>query len=429
MAGPGIRSYHIARVLAEQLPGATVTLAVPSATDISVEDAPFEVRQYGRASLGPLARAHDILVTFSLPLELIPFTFNTRVVLDLYGVFLPEWLEIANTVLKPSHRRGWVETQRRKLNVQLTWADFILYANERQRHLYLGMLSALGQVTPAAYAKDKELKDLLGFVPFGVRPGEPKATKKVLKGVRPGIRDGDKVLIWNGMINKWYDLATLIRAIHRLSQERDDIKLFFLGTELPSLHQRPKLQGMGSGEVRLAIRLCEELELLDRFVFFNIDWVDYEETTNYLLEADIGVCTYFRGLETEYSFRTRLLDLFWTERPIICTQGDALAELVAQRPLGIAVPPGDEVALADAIRRLADDEAFAQECKRNLQLVKEEYRWEKVLEPLTEYCRRPAPNDPRKRYRLLPLASRLSSFGAARLWQLVSTRRWGPRYL
>ncbi len=429
MSSLGIRSYHIARVLADRLPQGTVTLALPNDSDLLTQDLPFRVVRYTPSSLKTLAQQHDIMISYTFPVSLLPHTRNTRVVLDLYGVYVPEWLEIANTELEASHRQAWVDCQRRKLNLLLTWADFILYANERQRHLYLGMLTAVGRVTPEAYARDKRLTQLLGLVPLGVRPGEPQAARRVLKGVHPGIKQDDKVLIWNGAPTDWYDLETLIRAVHQLSWERDDIKLFFMGTELPSYPQPGKLKGTGAVGVRNALRLCEELDLLDRFVFFNVDWVSYDDTASYLLEADIGVCTYFEGLETNYSFRTRFLDLFWAECPIVCTEGDVLAGLVSSRRLGITVPPRDTQALAQAIRRLVDDEALVQACKQNLREVREEFRWEKVLEPLVEFCRTPAPARSGRQERRWAIAYRLASYRAGRLWQLLTTRQKGPTYL
>lgn len=427
MSSLGIRSYHIARVLGERLLHATVTLAIPNETDLPASELPFRVIRYTADSLPKLAQKHDIIISYTFPVKLLRATASTRVVLDLYGVYLPEWLEIANAELKPRERRAWMECQRKKLNLLLTWADFVLYANERQRHLYLGMLGAIGRLTPEGYARDKRFEDLLGLAPFGVRRGGPVFTQRALKGVHPGIREGDKVIIWNGAVTEWFDLETLIRAVHQLSKQRDDIKLFFMGTELPNYPQPPTLRGIGAVAVRETLNLCRELDLLDRTVFFNIDWVPYEETANYLLDADIGVCTYFPGLETDYSYRTRILDLFWAERPIVCTEGDVLADLIASRGLGITVPARDVAALSDAIRRLVDDEALAQTCRENLRQIKEELRWERVLEPLVAYCARPGVAGARSRR--LALALRLASYRASRLWQLIMIRRSGPPYL
>jgi glycosyltransferase involved in cell wall biosynthesis len=409
MAAPGIRSYQIARVLAEKVPGASVTLAAPSCTGSLGEKASFRVVPYSRRSLPGLVREQDVIIANRFPSYIIPFLHDKRLVLDLFTPLFTEWMEIATGFYHGWSLNNFVALNRRRLSVQLTLADFVLFATSRQRDLYFGMLSSMGRVTPELYDKDGGLNNLFGLAPFGVRPGQPKATRRVLRGVWPGIREGDTILLWNGTIIEWYDVALPIRAVHRLSRERDDIKLFFLGTEHPDSRGARTVRGPGSIATRRALSMCEELGILDKFVFFNFDWVDYDDTANYLLEADIGVCTYFDNLETRYAFRSRVLDLLWAELPIICTQGDVLAELVASRPLGIAIAERDEDALVNAIRRLADDKAFVEECKGNLKEVKEEYRWERTLEPLVDYCRR-STHVPRGRAkRVLPLALGLAA--------------------
>ncbi len=50
-------------------------------------------------------------------------------------------------------------------------------------------------------------------------------------------------------------------------------------------------------------------------VFFNPDWVAYEDRGDYLLEADAGVSTHFAHIETEFAFRTRILDYLWAGLP------------------------------------------------------------------------------------------------------------------
>jgi glycosyltransferase involved in cell wall biosynthesis len=422
MASPGIRAYHIARVLAENVPGAEVTLATPSAAELDATGLPFRAIPHTPATLSPAARQSDIIIGTRLPLYLLPLLNKRRAVLDLFSPVITELVEVANSSIL-LHQDLFLETRTRDLMVQLLLADLILCATPRQRNLYFGMLSALGRVTPEAYDDDHWLAKLLTLAPFGVRPGEPRQTRPVLKGVWPGISPKDTVLLWNGGIIEWYDVETLIRAIHRISSQRSDIKLFFLGTEHPdNPPASAKLQGLGGGTVRAALQLCRELDVLDKSVFFNFDWVDYEDTVNYLCEADVGVCTYFDNLETHFSFRSRLLDLLWAQLPILCTQGDVWAELVADRSLGIAVPERSEHAVVEAILRLADDHAFTAQCKANLAREKEAYRWERVLAGLVEYCSRPA--EPlSKMDRLLPLATTIASSFEPKL-RLAFYRRW-----
>jgi len=409
MAAPGIRSYQIARVLAENVPSAKVTLAAPSPSGPVGQKALFRFAPYDWRSLPGLVREQDVIIANRFPSYLIPLLGDKRLVLDLFTPLFTEWMEIATRFYQGWSLNNFVALNRRKLSVQLTLADFILFATVRQRDLYFGMLSCMGRVTPELYDKDAGLNNLFGLAPFGVRPGHPKATKRVMRGVWPGIREEDTILLWNGAIIEWYDVALLIGAAHRLSRERDDIKLFFLGTEHPDSGGARAVRGPGSIATRNAISMCKELGILDKFVFFNFDWVDYDDTANYLLEADIGVCTYFNNLETRYSFRSRVLDLLWAELPIICTQGDVLAELVTSRPLGVAVPERDEDALVNAIRRLADDKALVKKCRRNLKEAKEEYRWERVLEPLVDYCRRSGDVPRGRAKRALPLAVGLAA--------------------
>lgn len=413
-ASPGIRSYHIARVLAESIPGAQVTLATPSAAELMSTNVPFRAVPYTTQALTRAAWESDIIISSRFPLQLLPVLYHKRAVLDMFTPFITEWIEIVKVAGHRFRQDAYLASLAGDLMVQFLLADLVLCATTRQRDLYFGMLTAIGRITPEAYDPDHWLTNLLAIVPYGVRPGEPKATRRVLRGVWPGIHEDDKILLWNGAVVEWYDVTTLIRAVHRISLQRPDVKLFFLGTEHPDNPGVPKLQGLGGGTIRSALRLCEELGVLDKFVFFNLDWVEYDDTANYLCEADIGVCTYFNNLETRYAFRSRILDLLWAELPIICTRGDAWAERVSSRPLGIAIPERNEDALVEAILRLADDEAFAGRCRANLQEEKETYRWEHVLEGLIDYCRTPA-GPLKKRKRLMALPTTLASIMESKL--------------
>jgi glycosyltransferase involved in cell wall biosynthesis len=406
MASPGIRAYHIARVLAENVPDAQVTLATASAEEIASAGLPFGAIPYSPGALVKTVRESDIVIGSRFPLYLFPLLYSKGVVLDMFTPFVTEWIELSKLWLRSD---VLMEPLTNDLMLQMLLADRILCANVRQRDLYFGMLASLGRVVADTYDDDHWLRNVLIIAPYGVRPDEPRQTRRVLKSVRPGIEEGDTVFIWNGAIIEWYDVETLVRAVARISRQRSDIKLFFLGTEHPdNPNSTEKLEGLGGGVVRTAHDLASELGLLDKFVFFNLDWVDYDDTANFLCESDAGVCTYFNSLETRFSFRSRFLDLLWAERPILCTQGDFWSELVTRRPLGIAVPERDQDGMVAAMLRLADDHEFVARCKVNLREEKARYRWERVLEGLVDYCRQ-APAPTRKAARLLPMTTTLAS--------------------
>jgi glycosyltransferase involved in cell wall biosynthesis len=68
--------------------------------------------------------------------------------------------------------------------------------------------------------------------------------------------------------------------------------------------------------------------------------------------------------------------------PIVCSEGDPFADVVAARDLGDVVARGDGPALAEALARTAKNgrAAYAEA----LAAVAEERRWSRVAEPLAQ---------------------------------------------
>jgi glycosyltransferase involved in cell wall biosynthesis len=244
---------------------------------------------------------------------------------------------------------------------------------------WLGQLAALGRINPATYDGDPDLDGLISIVPFGLSATPPVHERAVLKGVMPGIGVDDKLLLWSGGLYNWFDPKTLIRAVALLSERHDNVRLFFQGTK----HPHPGVPEMAI--VAESRSLAAELGVLDSSVFFNSSWVDYDERQNYLTEADAGVSTHFSHIETTFSFRTRILDYLWAELPMVVTDGDHFAELVATEKLGIVVEAGNTEQLADALERALFDERFIEEAKANIHRVRERYYWETALAPLVNF--------------------------------------------
>jgi glycosyltransferase involved in cell wall biosynthesis len=205
----------------------------------------------------------------------------------------------------------------------------------------------------------------------------------VLKGVVPGIGPDDKVLLWGGGIYNWFDPLTLLRAVDKLRARVPEVRLYFLGLKHPNPHVP---------EMRMAVdtrALADELGLTGTHVFFNHGWVEYADRQNYLLEADVGVSTHFDHVETQFSFRTRLLDYFWASLPVVTTGGDALAEHLERTGAGLAVPAEDVDALEAALYALLSDDVRVEACRVASLALADEYRWSRVLQPLVEFCRHP----------------------------------------
>jgi glycosyltransferase involved in cell wall biosynthesis len=408
MASTGVRSYHAARVLAKELPDALVTLAVPNASDIPTPQENMRITRCASQWQGVREMLrHDIIISRNFPPHLLPLWGEKLLALDFYAAFAIEWMEISRRIPDIRRRAVWNQSNKHYLNLQLALADFVFCSNERQRDVWIGNLSMLGLIPPSVYNADVTLRKLVDVVPYGVQPGKPETNRVALKGVVPGIQKTDKVIIWNGSIMEWFDAETVIRAMAIVRGKRPDAKLFFMGTEHPDFVSSVLLS-----PPRRALELSEELGLINQTVFFNVGWVPYGEIGDYLAEADIGVCASFDHLEERYSFRTRFVDLFWGEIPIVCTQGDVLAERVERDPLGVAVRSGDVEGFAAGILKLLDDEPYYRRCQANLSKVKEEFAWENTLAPLINFCREGRAISASKRARLrkaIPLAARYAA--------------------
>ena len=384
MAGPGIRYYQFARQLSKRF---EVTLVVPTVPEQPLGELEvLEAAAWRGRRFRALAGRFDVIIAQTLRSWTMKTLARTdvRVIYDLYDPFL-----IGNLAYHAdedvSRRYRYVTFQAPTLlqQIALVTGNAFICASERQRDFWLGMLGALGRIQPQTADADPSLRDLIDVVPFGLESEPPIATAPALKGVVPGIGAGDKVLLWGGGIWNWFDPLTPIRAVHALSKRRDDVKLFFLGVK----HPNPGVPAMAM--TARAIELAKELELYDRFVFFNFGWVPYAERANYLLDADLGISSHLDTVETRFSFRTRLLDYFWAALPTVATQGDVLSDLVRERNLGRAVGFADVDAWLLAIEQLLDDRSEYARVRANVEHVREEFAWPTLVEPLARLASLP----------------------------------------
>lgn len=383
MAGPAIRASAMARVLAGD--GHDVVLATTAAL---TQGAPQD--GYALTSLQPgdnaafrvLEQASDVIVFQGHAMEQFDALARTDrvVVVDAYDPMHLEMLEQG----REQPRATWnmmVRSRVALLNHQLARADLVLCASDRQRSFYLGQLAALGRISPTTYENDPNLERLIAIAPFGLDDAPPQASRPAVRNVVPGIDDATRLVIWGGGVYSWFDPLLLIRAVHALTKRRPTAALLFLGTRHPG--QEPM------GIVKESIDLAEQLGILGSGVIFNEEWVPYDERGAFLLEANAGVSTHHTHVETEFSFRTRILDYLWAGLPMVVTEGDSFADLVRAEGLGIVVPAGDLDALTDALETVLYDEAFAKEAAARIAKVRERFLWAVTLEPLRRIARDP----------------------------------------
>jgi len=379
MAGPAIRCWEMAKLLSKTH---KVTLGTTTPPELDHPD--FDVVQVNSERIDALLPETDVVIFQGFIMFFYPqiAASGVPVLVDIYDPFHLEGLELRKEEA-PVERFATARSDTRILNEQLERGDYFVCASEKQRDFWLGQMTAIGRINPATYDQDASLRKLLDVAPFGLPTEPPVKVDRVVKGVLPGIGEDDFLLLWGGGIYNWFDPLTLIRAVGQAADQHPDIKLFFLG----SAHPNPDVPQMRMAAA--AFKLAEELGLLDKHVFFNPGWVDYEKRADYLLEADLGVSTHFDHVETAFSYRTRILDYLWAGLPIVATEGDSLSRMVTMEGLGITVPPENVDALAEAIVRLRNDRELYAQCKANVEALAPTMTWEHALAPIVEFCRLP----------------------------------------
>ncbi|MGC1185409.1 MAG: glycosyltransferase family 4 protein [Candidatus Dormiibacterota bacterium] len=379
MAGPGIRCIELAAQL--QVAGHEVMIAGGGGQGPQNGSLAF-VASPTPNEMESLALQHDAILVQGFALRAYPALkdLGLPVIVDLYDPFPLALLE-QDAYLGVTERTARSERVQEILDEQLTAGDYFICASERQRDLWIGALTAVGRVNPQTWSHDNSLRSLIDVVPFGLPDSPPGPLVQRPPGFPTVLTDADLILLWAGGIYNWFDPLTLIEAVARVVSRDPRIKLVFMSTT----HPNPGIPARMWMPQR-ARELASVLGLEGRHVFFNEEWIPYAQRGDWLLSADCGVSTHFNNAETRYSFRTRLLDYLWANLPIITTEGDVLADLVARQDLGWTVPSEDVDALAGAILDMASDAVRRREMQKRVESIAAGMTWARAAAPLIEFC-------------------------------------------
>ncbi len=381
MAGPGIRFYEFSKVLSGFM---DVTLHTPNKVDIEIEG--FRTKRYNLKNPDSLMRNIDdaemILIQGHL-LYYFPMlkNFPGKIIVDLYNPFNLESLEMFSD--RDIAERLRIDYNNNNLiKLQLAIGDYFICASEKQRDYWTGMLSAMGRINTYNYDKDYTFRDFIDIVPFGIPSEPPVKSGFAARSIIPGIKEDDKLVLWGGGIWNWLDPITVIKAMWEVSRTRDDIKLIFMGVK----HPDPRLPEMR--KCLDAIKLSRELGLYNDKIFFN-EWTPYSERQALLLESDAGLSIHLERIETEFSYRTRVMDYIWAGIPIITTEGDSIAKMVKEENIGEVVKYEDATQLSRVIESVLSNKSLQDIYRKNLKKIRHRFFWENITKPLIKYCRDP----------------------------------------
>ena len=379
LAGPAIRALEISKFLVQDF---DVLLATTKGNSLKHETVSTISTRHRKLIL--LVDWADIVIFQGLLISENPWLADTEKILiaDVYDPFHLEILEQRKQQGINNRLKGSRDTTD-ALNRQLRRADYFVCASERQRSLWLGQLAAEGRVNPYTYDASSDLRRLIDVVPFGVSAKSPEKKNDPIRKLFPQIKSDDVVALWAGGVYDWLDPQVIVRAVKKLNNPK--LKLVFMGLK----HPNSDIPAMSA--VQELRDLSSELSMTNSSVFFVEDWVNYEDRAQFLLSADFGVSAHKEHIETQFSFRTRLLDHFWTGLPTMSTTGDALAEVIESNQAGLTVQISDIDGWVNALSKMISDESLRKSFKANALNLSQNYTWNIVLEPLYKFIKTATP--------------------------------------
>ena len=159
-------------------------------------------------------------------------------------------------------------------------------------------------------------------------------------------------------------LSVLLHAIASLRSDYPDIRLTLVGRPRPGGDTEKLIAALGLGELVQCYKGISHQEMVEKYA-----------------DASIAVVpSLYEG------FGLPAIEAMACGVPLVSSDGGALAEVVEDA--GLVVPAGDSQGLADAIRRLfEDDNLRADVASRGLSRVEQHFCWNRCAERMEAYYR------------------------------------------
>jgi glycosyltransferase involved in cell wall biosynthesis len=140
--------------------------------------------------------------------------------------------------------------------------------------------------------------------------------------------------------------APLVLAIGRLIEQKDHATLLEAFARVHATHPEARLAILGWGPLEAATKERVHRLGLDEAAFV----LGRVEPRDWLARADV-----FAHTSQWEGFGIVLLEAMLSSLPVVATRVSAIPEIVVDGETGLLAPPGDAIAIADALARLLDN--------------------------------------------------------------------------
>jgi len=366
---PGKRSWRFAEYLSKQK-DFDVTLFVPELNFppreyIDTSNINFELQSYNykaanwewSSELDRKLKKYDFVViqttsgTGFLNGTVLPRT--TNLILDGWIPFLAELPCVLLNYGRMYRKVFWSKKFLGQYQDLLRRANCVLYANERQHYYYEGQFFMISKLDWSAYKFSPLLK-----IPYGV--DEPQIIEKQ--------QDNPKLnLLWYGPIYPWYAPEVVLDAV----KHSENVNVDFVGV----VH--PRYKKIYNSYYRKFFEEAKERE--------NINIVEEycDDSLELFKKYDAGITIARDWLEEQFSHRCRILEQISNGFPVIINNGNALYEEVPI--LRHALHPVHTDRMLQDLDSIAADKTKLEIDEKQINLIYEELKWEKVLAPVVDY--------------------------------------------
>ena len=159
------------------------------------------------------------------------------------------------------------------------------------------------------------------------------------------------------------------------------------------LEDRPtRLHVVGDGPMRAELkRIARERRVLDRVIFHG--FVSTDELRSHFAACDAFVLPAVRDEKGDVEgLGVVLVEALSYGKPVVASRSGGIVDVIRDDETGLLVPPGDPVALADAIRRVLDDPDLAARLGRAGRAhVEANFSWPAITDRLVALYRRLTP--------------------------------------
>lgn len=387
---PGLRTWHLARLLASQRHRVTIGVIEFGDFRADGENRPMARREelgdrlilyrlkyqseHTAAALGTLHHAHnfDCVVSTTDLMNAIATQIPAR---------LPLWLDYNGDPFAEKQMLGAVHNsdaalldQWRLLFQGLAHGDRFSTASESARWALIGQLGFAGRLTHATAAEQL----VHAIMPCSRALYQEGLNLQVPVRSRFAPRNAF-IVLWTGGYNTWCDPKTLFDGLQIAMRENPNVFYITTGGEI---------WGHNTETFREFRQMVEGSEFEGRFHFAG--WVPTEHMRSYYEQADAAVNVDVFSYEGELGHRNRIFEWIEAGTPVVTTALCDFTRNLAKRDLVTTFEIGNPRSLADALLRVAQDpQAARQRAEAAKEFVRSELSEEKAYAPLLKWAANP----------------------------------------